>query len=113
MLKWDVCKKSVDFVPNLRGEKSEGYKVRGKGWTEQELKDAISDILTEIERLEKTIEELKEDEEKGIQRYSADNASAIRGFYALCYKSREGLIHTLYSLGEDINNLIPHFNLIK
>ena len=110
MLKWDVCKKSVDFVPNLRGEKSEGYKVRGKGWTEQELKDAISDILTEIERLEKTIEELKEDEEKGIQRYPADNASAIRGFYALCYKSREGLIHTLYSLGEDINNLIPHFN---
>lgn len=84
--------------------------MRGKGWTEQELKNAISGILTSIGKFEKTIEELKEDEEKGIQKYPADNVSAIRGFHDLCYRSREGLIHALYSLGEDIDTLIPHFN---
>ena len=51
--------------------------MRGKGWTEQELKDAISDILTGIERFEKTIEELEEAEKKGIQLYPADNVMPI------------------------------------
>lgn len=84
--------------------------MRGKGWTEQELKNVISGILTSVEKFEKTIEELKEDEEKGIRKYPADNVSAIRGFHDLCYRSKVGLIHALYSLGEDIDTLIPHFN---
>ncbi len=62
MLKWDVCKKSVDFVLGLCREKSEGYKVRGKGWTEDKLKEIISWRLSSIRKNEKVIRELEEAE---------------------------------------------------
>ncbi len=84
--------------------------MRGKGWTEQELKDAISDILTGIERFEKTIEELEEAEKKGIQLYPADNVMVIENFHDLCYKDREALMDVMYFTGEDIDSLIPQFN---
>lgn len=84
--------------------------MRGKGWTEQELKDAISDILTGIERFEKTIEELEEAEKKGIQLYLADNVMVIENFHDLCYKDREALMDVMYFTGEDIDSLIPQFN---
>lgn len=84
--------------------------MRGKGWTEQELKDTISDILTGIERFEKTIEELEEAEKKGIQLYPADNVMAIKNFHDLCYENREALMDVMYFAGEDIDSLIPHFN---
>ncbi|MDE6620732.1 MAG: DUF1911 domain-containing protein [Lachnospiraceae bacterium] len=94
----------------LRRKKCEGYKVRGKGWTEQELKDAISNVLTGIEKFEKTIEELKEDEGNGIQRYPIDNVLAIKNFHVLCCQNREALMDVMYFAGEDIDRLIPHFN---
>lgn len=84
--------------------------MRGKGWTEQELKDAISDILTGIERFEKTIEELEEAEKKGIQLYPADNVMVIENFHDLCYKDREALMDVMYFTGEDIGSLVPQFN---
>lgn len=98
------------FCYGFAQKEMEGYKVRGKGWTEQELKDTISDILTGIERFEKTIEELEEAEKKGIQLYPADNVMVIKNFHDLCYQNREALMDVMYFTGEDIDSLIPHFN---
>ena len=104
MLKRGVCKKSKDSVMGLRREKCEGYKVRGKGWTEDKLKEVISWKLSSIRKNEKVIRELEEAEEKGIQLYSIDNAMAIKNFHDLCYTDREALMDAMYFAGEDIDN---------
>ena len=110
MLKRGVCKKSMDSVMGLRREKCEGYKVRGKGWTEDKLKEIISWRLSSIRKNEKAIRELEEAEEKGIPLYSIDNAMAIKNFHDLCYTDREALMDAMYFAGEDIDSMIPHFN---
>lgn len=84
--------------------------MRGKGYTEIELKRIISARSEDIRCAKMQIAEAVENKQKGIQKYPADNQSIILSSYEYCFKSGLALIDAMYSLGQSVESLIRHFN---
>ena len=84
--------------------------MRGKGYTEIELKRIISARSEDIRCAKMQIAEAVENKHKGIQKYPADNQSIILSSHEYCFKSGLGLMDAMYSLGQSVESLIRHFN---
>lgn len=84
--------------------------MRGKGYTEIELKRIISARSEDIRCAKMQIAEAVENKQKGIQKYPADNQSIILSSHEYCFKSGLGLMDAMYSLGQSVESLIRHFN---
>lgn len=86
--------------------------MRDRYCTEEDVRKKISeDYLRTINDAEKQIKEVTADEEQGIQRYRADNISIIWGSHLTRYQYGTVVFSALYSLGEEIEDLRPWFEL--
>lgn len=84
--------------------------MRGKGYTEIELKRIVTARREDIRSAQALINQAEENERKGIQFPRTDNKSVIYSSYSYSFKSRIFLIGVLYSLGQKIDDLPPHFS---
>lgn len=84
--------------------------MRGKGYTEIELKRIVTARREDIRSAQALINQAEENERKGIQFPRTDNKSVIYSSYSYSSKSRIALIGALYSLGQKVDDLPPHFS---
>ena len=76
--------------------------MRGKGYTEIELKRIVSARSEDIRFAKMQIAEAEENERNGVQKYPADNQSIIL--------SGLRLMGAMYFLGQSVESMIRHFN---
>lgn len=84
--------------------------MRGKGYTEIELKRIATARREDIRSAQALINQAEENERKGILPPRTDNRSVILSSYSYSFKSRIALIDALYSLGQKIDDLSSHFS---
>lgn len=79
---------------------------------EENVRKKISeDYLRTINDAEEQIKEVTADEEQGIQRYRSDNISIIWACHLTRFQYGTAVFSAMYSLGEEIEDLRPWFEL--
>ena len=84
--------------------------MRGKGYTEIELKRIVSARSEDIRFAKMQIAEAEENERNGVQKYPADNQSIILSSHEYCFTSGLRLMDAMYFLGQSVESMIRHFN---
>ena len=84
--------------------------MRGKGYTEIELKRIVSARSEDIRFAKMQIAEAEENERNGVQKYPADNQSIILSSHEYCFTSGLRLMDAMYFFRQSVESMIRHFN---